>query len=270
MSKLFTLPKAVRVDSTGSPYAGAKANFYLTGTTTRTNTYSDASVGAQYVNANPVVADSGGQFAPIYLDPDITYRCIITDSSDVTLDDVDPVSDPMAASGVSVTDAGGYFAGTDVETVLADVGLNYPKNATTETISALWTYSAGIAMGDTVLARPEIKDFGLTHNTVVQTTSTPAFDCSTGNSFYVLLTQNATFNLTNPSPTGKFCQIVIRAKQDSAGGAYTVAWPASVQWAGGTIPTMSTGNDAVCKFTLSTDDAGVSWWGEFGLAYGKA
>jgi len=268
MSQLFHLPQAVRVDSTGAPYAGAKLNFYLTTTTTRTNTYTDSARATPH--ANPVVADSAGQFAAIYLDPAITYRCILTDSADAQIDDIDPYGTPLTSSDILVVDSGTYFAGTEVETVLADIGLNYTRNAATETISALWTYSAGIAMGDTVLARPEIKDFGLTHNAITSTSNAITADCSTGNSFYHLLTENTTFTLSNPAPTGKLTQIVIRIKQDGAGGAHTVTWPGTVTWGGGTAPVMTTGNDAIDKFTLTTDDAGTLWFGEFAQAYAAA
>ena len=44
MSKLFYLPQAVRVDATGVPYPNTEANFYLTTTTTRTNTYTTSAL----------------------------------------------------------------------------------------------------------------------------------------------------------------------------------------------------------------------------------
>ena len=269
MSQLFHLPKAVRVDSTGTPYGAAEINFYLTGTTTRTDTYTNSA--RSVAHANPVVAGADGQFAPIYLDPAITYRAVITETgAGATLDDIDPYGTPLTSSDIIVVDAGGYYAGTEVETVLADIGLNYTRNAANETISADWTWSANILMADNVVERPEIKDYSLTHNAITSTSNAITADCSTGNSFYHLLTENTTFTLSNPSPTGKLCAITIRIKQDSAGGAYTVAWPAAVVWGGGTAPVMSTGNDAVDKFVLSTDDAGTSWYGEFAQAYGAA
>lgn len=275
MSQLFHLPQAVRVSSTGAPYGGAKANFYLTGTTTRTNTYTDSA--RSVAHANPVVADSAGQFAPIYLDPAITYRCIITESDDTQLDDTDPYGTPLTSADILVVDSGSYFAGTEVETVLADIGANYPKNASTETISANWTWSANILMADNVLERPEIKDYSLTHNTLTQSAATVTCDLSTGNSFYFLLTENATIAFTNPSPTGKQCSVIVRIKQDGAGGAYTVTWPegngtstALAHWGGGSKPVMSTGNDAIDKFVLSTDDAGLNYYGEFAQAYAAA
>jgi len=269
MSRLAFIPQMVRINSTGTPFASAKANFYLTGTTTRTDTYTTNA--RSVAHANPVVADAAGQFAAIYLDPAITYRLILAESDDTQIDDVDPVHAPFAASEISVADAGGHFAGTEVETVLQDLGANYAKLSSTETITANWTFSgANLLMADNVIERPELKDFGLTHNAITSSSNAITADASTGNSFFHLLTENTTFTLSNPSPTGKLCQIIIRIKQDGAGGAHTVTWPASVSWGGGSKPVVSTGNDAVDKFTLTTDDAGTSWFGEFAQAYGTA
>ena len=66
------MPQAVRVNSAGLPYGSAYISFTLTGTTTDTDTYSDNALTT--TNANPVVADSGGQFSAIYLDPAVSYR----------------------------------------------------------------------------------------------------------------------------------------------------------------------------------------------------
>ena len=120
MAKLATLPQMVRVDSTGTPYPGAKANWYLTGTTTRTDTYTNSALSVAH--DNPVVADAAGQFAPIYLDPAITYRCILTESDNTQIDDVDPIAAPTTAAGIAIVDAGGYFTATNVETALQEVG----------------------------------------------------------------------------------------------------------------------------------------------------
>ena len=270
MSQLFHNPEAVRIDSTGTPYAGAKFNFYLTGTTTKTNTYTDSA--RLTPHANPVVAGADGQVAPIYLDPAITYRVYITESDDTLIKDIDPYGTPLTSSDILVVDAGTYFAGTEVETVLQDLGANYAKKSAANTWSADQTFSsADIKMADNILERAEIKDYSITHNVLTQSTGTVTCDLSTGNSFYWVLTENCTVALTNPPPTGKLGSVIIRIKQDGAGGAHTVTWPASVVgWAGGSKPVMSVGNDAVDKFTLTTDDEGTSYYGEFGQAYGIA
>ena len=265
MAQLFHLPKAVRVDSSGSPYAGAKANFYLTGTTTPTNTYQNSALSTPH--ANPVVADANGQFAAIYLDPDTTYRVIITDSNDVTLDDVDPITTAPAAADVSVADSGGYFADTDVEAVLQDIGANYTKNASTETITGDRTYSgANLNMADNLITRPEIKDYGITHTALTQSGATRDVDLTSGNSFAFTLTQNCTITLSNPPASGTYGRVRIRITQDGGGGAYTVTWPSGVDWSGG-APTMSTGNNAVDIFYLETDDGGTTWYGSYLQAF---
>ena len=269
MSQLFTLPQAVRIDTTGSPYAGAKIHFYLTGTTTDTNTYTDNA--RSVAHANPVIAGSDGQFAPIYLDPAITYRAYIVQSDDTLIKDTDPIGTPLTSSDIAVVDTGGYYVGTDLETVLADLGLNYAKKAVANTWTADQTFSAAaLKMADNIVQQPELKDFGITHNDLTQTTGTVTCDMSTGSSFYFLLTENATIAITNPPATGTMGQLMIRIKQDGAGGAYTVTWPASVVWAAGSKPVMTVGNDAYDKFTLTTDDAGTEYYGEFGQAYAAA
>lgn len=88
MAQLFYLSGQQLSDGNGTPYAGAKANFYDTGTTTPKATYSDAGLTA--INVNPVVADSNGRFNDIYLVAG-RYKVVLTTSADVTIDTLDPV-----------------------------------------------------------------------------------------------------------------------------------------------------------------------------------
>lgn len=267
MARLFYLPQAVRIDSTGAPYAAAKANFYLTGTTTRADTYEDSNLSVAH--QNPVVADSAGQFPAIYLNPATTYRCVLTESDNTQIDDVDPIAEPDTASSIAIVDAGGYFAGTEVETALADVGANYAKKSAANTWTQDQTFdSADLKMADNIVERPEIKDFSVTHNTVSSSGGTLTLDLSTGNSFQTLLTENiTTVTISNAPATGNYGQFSLRIIQDGAGGAYTVTFPAAVLWAGGSAPTISTGNDAIDVLTFSTDTAGTAWYGSFLQAF---
>lgn len=264
MAQLFYLPQAVRVDSTGTPYASSSYYFYLTGTTTATDTYQDNALTTPH--ANPVVANSAGQLAAVYLDPAVTYRCIIKDSSGNTLDDVDPVHAPIAE--IAITDAGGYFDGTDVETILQDLGANYGKKTAANTWSADQTLSgAKIQFADNLAQRPEIKDYGITHNAVTSSSNAVTLDLSTGNSFYHLLTENTTITPSNPPASGTYGEFSIIIQQDGGGGSYTVAWAASVLWAGGSAPTISTGNNAVDIVSARTIDGGTTWYANFAQAY---
>jgi len=266
MSRLFFIPQAVRIDSTGTPFAAATARFHLTGTTTDTDTYTNNA--RTVAHANPVVADSAGQFAAIYLDPAITYRCIIRDSAAALIDDIDPVHAPFAASEITVADAGGHFAGTEVETVLQDLGANYFKLSATETVTANTTWSANILMADNEIQRPLLKDYAIKHNAVSSSSGTVVLDLTTGNSFVTTLTENiTTVTLSNPPATGIYGQLVWKIIQDGAGGAHTVTFPASVLWPSGTAPTITVTNDAIDEITLRTIDAGTQWRGSFSQAF---
>lgn len=82
MPDLFQLPK-VTPFSAGSSMPGAKLHFFQTGTSTPQNTYQDAALTTPH--ANPVIADTNGVFAPIFLDPNLPdYRVTLTDSANVT------------------------------------------------------------------------------------------------------------------------------------------------------------------------------------------
>ena len=65
---LLAQPVLRAMDANGVPMAGAQLQFYLTGTTTPTPVYSSATLSTPL--SNPVVADSGGLFAPDLARPD--------------------------------------------------------------------------------------------------------------------------------------------------------------------------------------------------------
>lgn len=79
----FVIPRNQYTDTDGSPLAGGKLYFYETGTTTPLATYSDKALTA--ANANPVIADSNGNFGRIFLQTDEQYRVRLTDADDVQI-----------------------------------------------------------------------------------------------------------------------------------------------------------------------------------------
>lgn len=101
MSQLLSLPIARATNSNNAALSGAKLYFYRTGTTTPVSVYTTSALSVAH--ANPVVADSGGLFAAIFLDPAVTYRAILKTSADVTIADFDPVN---SLAELSVRDYG--------------------------------------------------------------------------------------------------------------------------------------------------------------------
>ena len=96
MSFLFAPPYMTVFDTDGNPVSGAKLYFYQTGTTTPVSIYSDADLTTPL--ANPVVADSAGRHAPVYLDSAVTYRCKVTDTANNTIKDVDPITSNLLSN----------------------------------------------------------------------------------------------------------------------------------------------------------------------------
>jgi len=88
MSSLYHAPRAEAQDSAGGVLAGAKKFFYETGTSTPLDTFTTEALTT--ANANPVVADSAGRWAAIWL-KDQDYREVLKDSDDVVIWDHDPI-----------------------------------------------------------------------------------------------------------------------------------------------------------------------------------
>lgn len=81
-----------------------------------------------------------------------------------------------------------------------------------------------------------------------------AIDCSLGNYFTKTINANSTFTITN-APASRAYSFTLELTHTSG----TVTWPTSVQWPGGTAPTLTTGKTHLFMFV--TDDAGTRWRG---------
>lgn len=120
------------------------------------------------------------------------------------------------------------------------------------------TLSETLGCVDNLLTRPVIEDYGETLNAIGGTGGgTQDIDLELGNVVSATVDTSAnTFTFSNPPASGtvgSFTFIVTN------GGSQTVNWPASVDWAGGTAPTLTTaGVDVLTFFTL---DGGTIWYG---------
>jgi hypothetical protein len=77
----------------------------------------------------------------------------------------------------------------------------------------------------------------------------------------VTMTDNCTFTFDNPSSGGTY---LVKLTQGGA-GSFTATWPASVKWAGGAAPTLSTAVGAIDILTFFYD--GTNYFGNAGLNY---
>ena len=96
--QLFNLPPQQPLSAAGRVLPGSKLSFFLTTTSTPTPVYTTSALNVAHTQ--PLIADAGGRFAAVYLDPTIVYKATVTDANDVLLYTVDPVNDQLLSQAV--------------------------------------------------------------------------------------------------------------------------------------------------------------------------
>lgn len=120
------------------------------------------------------------------------------------------------------------------------------------------TMTGALNFADQLLHRPLLKDYA---ETVVALGAlgggTIDLDLEDGNYFTGTVdTSTTTFTFSNPPATGRAGTFTLKLTN---GGSQTVNWPASVRWAGGTEPTLT--SSGVDTLVFETLDAGTTWDG---------
>ena len=102
----------------------------------------------------------------------------------------------------------------------------------------------------------------ITEETVALTSGTGVtLDISQGSVFTITLAHNiGTFTWSNPASGTDVSAFVLKVTQDGTGNR-TIAFPASVVWAGGTAPELSTGAADVDVLVFFTVNAGTTYYG---------
>lgn len=122
---------------------------------------------------------------------------------------------------------------------------------------ANWT-SAALNLLDKILQRPVLKDYGETVNALGDLGGgTDDIDLTLGNVVSATVsTATQTFTFSNPPASGTAGSFTLFLTN---GGSQTVTWPASVDWAGGAAPTLTSSGVDILTFT--TIDGGTTWYG---------
>jgi hypothetical protein len=106
---------------------------------------------------------------------------------------------------------------------------------------------------------------GLAEGHTVLTGTTPSISMNAGGSFSLVLSGNTTISFADAPATGA-SGFSLAVTQDASGSGYTVTWPASVKWPGGSAPELTATADKTDAFIFTTSDAGASY---VGLVAGK-
>jgi len=190
----------------------------------------------------------------------------VTIAADVTISGTTPlltIGDAGTEDTMLVFDGNAvdYRVGLDDGTDTLEIGVGSAHGTTaaiTIDSSADMTLGGGIACADEVIGRPRFTDYAETVNALGDVAGgTDAIDITAGNVVTATVsTGTQTFTFTNPSATGKSCSFTLILTN---GGSQTVNWPASVDWAGGSAPSLTSSGVDILTFT--TVDAGTIWYG---------
>ena len=99
----------------------------------------------------------------------------------------------------------------------------------------------------------------ITEDAETLTGTSTTIDLATATNFVHDLTGATTYTFSNPATTGNATAFTLKIIQDSTARAIT--WPASVDWAGGTAPTLTATNNGVDVFVFYTIDGGTTYYG---------
>jgi hypothetical protein len=114
------------------------------------------------------------------------------------------------------------------------------------------TLSGTVDAADQILQRPVMKDYAETKVAM----AAHAVDLSLGNVQTYTLSGAQTLTFTNPPASGSAGSFTLIVTN---GASATLTWPTSVDWAGGTAPTLTA--SGVDILTFLTIDGGVIWYG---------
>lgn len=132
--------------------------------------------------------------------------------------------------------------------------------------------TTGANLQDLNLTRPEILDYGVTHQSPTVTGNAVTVDCEAGNSATIDMdpaTADVTLTLSNPPASGTYGEVQLHIIMGTP--AYEMIWPGSITWqGGGTAPALTTTDNAVDIVHLYTLDGGTSWYGTYALAASSA
>ena len=145
------------------------------------------------------------------------------------------------------------IAGTAVTATAAELNyLDITTLGTTEASKAVTADANGVVKFDNGIQE---ESTALTSGTSV------TLNIRDGSVYTITLAHNiGTFTWSNPAGSGYASSFVLKVTQDGTGNR-TISWPGSVDWAGGTAPTLSTGANDVDVFVFFTVDGGTTYYG---------
>ena len=106
-----------------------------------------------------------------------------------------------------------------------------------------------------------VQSYNETYQSVSSSSNTTTVNCETGNVFASTLSENTTFEFTNPPASGTAYGFSLKIVQDASASGYTLTWPTTIDWPNSTVPTLTSTANAIDQFVFYTHDGGSNWYG---------
>ena len=125
------------------------------------------------------------------------------------------------------------------------------------------TFTGAQNLQDNELIRAKLRDYSETVSSPTISSGTLVLNLETSNIFTVSLNAAiTTLTISNPPASGSGGSFTLIFTAD--GTARAVTWPASIKWAGGTAPVITSASGKVDSFAFFTSDGGTTWQGYVG------
>ena len=146
----------------------------------------------------------------------------------------------------------------DADVITIPTGATGVELAGALTTGGTTTLGGAIAGADNQVGRVNLIDYGEVTNAIGSTGGgSQTIDLALGNNVVATVdTSGNTFVFSNPTASDELCGFTLFLTN---GGSQTVTWPATVDWAGGTAPTLTTSGIDILVFV--TTDGGTIWHG---------
>jgi hypothetical protein len=116
-------------------------------------------------------------------------------------------------------------------------------------------------LADSLLVRPELTNYSLTHEAQTGVSGAVEIDHADGNTQKITVTGNITSMSFRGAPAaGEEGSLTLYVVQGGSGGYY-IEWPDIVLWPSGAVPTASSGVNSLDVYVFKTIDVGVSYIG---------
>ena len=259
--------------------AGTLQETLALGNTTTTDTKIQFRDTGLYINSSvdgqlDIVSDTEVQLAATAFD----INAAVVTNGDVTVgDDLSLLSDSSKInfglhSDVSLThvhneglllntnrrfyfnDTSQYIHAPNTTTLDINATSEIELNAALIDVNGALDVSNNVVVGGTLIVQG-----GITEDAETLTGTSTTINLFLATNFVHDLTGATTYTFSNPAATGNASSFTLKIIQDST--ARTITWPSSVDWAGGTAPTLTTTANGVDVFVFYTIDGGTTYYG---------